>query len=140
MASVNRPVHSKITLTYSPTVHSGEWLSRRYKTPKRPFSQAFSALIVRINCQNRVPLKHGFVYCRFIYATTGATCVGISTIRLRSIKSSLPSLYSLRHSSDKIFQALYRFSVLQATKFKSWAGSGNEATGNSRTPSGSRFP
>ena len=44
----------------------------------------------------------------------------------RSIKSSLPSLYPLRHSRDKIFQALYRFSVLQATK--SWAGPGNEAT------------
>ena len=51
--------------------------------------------------------------------------MGTSTIRLRSIKSSLPSLYPLRHSRDKIFQALYRFSVLQATK--SWAGPGNEA-------------
>ena len=49
-----------------------------------------------------------------------------SMIRLRSIKSSLPSLYSVRHSRDKIFQALYRFSVLQATE--SWAGSGNEAS------------
>ena len=52
--------------------------------------------------------------------------MGTSTIRLRSIKSSLPSLYPLRHSRDKIFQALYRFSVLQATE--SWAGPGNEAS------------
>ena len=52
--------------------------------------------------------------------------MGTSTIHLRSIKSSLPSLYPLRHSRDKIFQALYRFSVLQAAK--SWAGPGNEAT------------
>jgi len=27
------------------------------------FAQIFSALIVWINCQNGVPLKHGFVYC-----------------------------------------------------------------------------
>ena len=52
--------------------------------------------------------------------------MGTSTIRLLSIKSSLPSLYPLRHSRDKIFQVLYCFSVLQATK--SWVGPGNEAT------------
>ena len=34
-------------------------------------------------------------------------------------------LDSLRHSHDNIYQALYRFSVLQATE--SWAGPGNEA-------------
>ena len=51
--------------------------------------------------------------------------VGTSMILLRSIKSSLPSFYPLRRSHDKIFQALYHFSVLQATK--SWAGPGNEA-------------
>jgi len=32
--------------------------------------------------------------------------VGASTIRLRSIKSSLPSLYTLRHSRDKLFQCV----------------------------------
>ena len=52
--------------------------------------------------------------------------MGTSTIHLRSIKSSLPSLYPLRHSRDKIYQALYRFSILQVTK--SWAGPGNEAS------------
>ena len=52
--------------------------------------------------------------------------MGTSTILLRSIKSSLPSLYPLHHSRDKISQALYRFSVLQVTE--SWAGPGNEAS------------
>ena len=42
--------------------------------------------------------------CTVDYATTG---MGTSTIRLRSIKSSLPSLYPLCHSRDKIYQALY---------------------------------
>ena len=46
-------------------------------------------------------------------------------IRLRSIKSSLPFSLPLRHSRDKLFQALSRFSVLEATE--SWAGPGNEA-------------
>ena len=31
------------------------------------------------------------------------TCMGISTIHLHSIKSSLPSLYPLHHSHDKLF-------------------------------------
>ena len=52
--------------------------------------------------------------------------MGTSTIRLRSIKSSLPFSLPLRHSRDKLFQALSRFSVLEATE--SWAGPGNEAT------------
>ena len=51
--------------------------------------------------------------------------MGTSTIRLRSIKSSLPFSLPLRHSRDKLFQALSRFSVLEATE--SWAGPGNEA-------------
>ena len=54
------------------------------------------------------------------------TCVGTSTIRLRSIKSSLPFSLPLRHSRDKLFQALSRFSVLEVTE--SWAGPGNEAS------------
>ena len=46
-------------------------------------------------------------------------------ICLRSIKSSLPFSLSLRHSCDKLSQALSRFSVLQVTD--SWVGPGNEA-------------
>jgi len=90
--------------------------------PFLSFAQAFFALIVRINCQNGVPLSTAS--CTVDYATMG---VGTSTICLRSIKSSLPSLYPLCHSHDKIFQVLYRFSVLQATE--SWAGPRNEASG-----------
>ena len=52
-------------------------------------------------------------------------CVGTVTIRLRSIKSSLPFSLPLCHSRDKLFQALSRFSVLEA--MESWAGPGNEA-------------
>ena len=37
---------------------------KRQSGPFLSFAQAFSVLIVRINCQNGVPLKHGFVYCR----------------------------------------------------------------------------
>ena len=40
---------------------------------------------------------------------------------------SLPSLYPLCHSSDKLFQALSHFSILQVTE--SWAAPGNEARG-----------
>ena len=52
--------------------------------------------------------------------------MGTSTIRLRSIKFSLPFSLPLCHSRDKLFQALSRLSVLQATE--SWAGPGNEAS------------
>ena len=51
--------------------------------------------------------------------------MGTSTIHPCSIKSSLPSLYPLRHSHDKLSQALYHFSVLQVTE--SWAGPVNES-------------
>ena len=44
----------------------------------------------------------------------------------RQIRVSLPFSLPLRHSRDKLFQALSRFSVLKATE--SWAGPGNEAT------------
>ena len=61
--------------------------------------------------------KATYVYCRLH--------VGTSTICQRSFKSSLPSLYPLHYSFEKLFQALYRFSILQATE--SWAGPGNKA-------------
>ena len=38
-------------------------------------------------CHNRLPLKHAYVYC-----DCAIMCVGTSAIRLRSIKSSLPSV------------------------------------------------
>ena len=70
MVSVHKPVHSKITLTYSLTWQAdrctlpGEWLSRHYQTPRRgpfiAFAQVFFALIVRKNCQNRLLLKNSY--------------------------------------------------------------------------------
>ena len=52
--------------------------------------------------------------CTVDYLST--TCMGTSTICLRSIKSSLPFCLPLRHSRDKLFQALSHFSVLEATE------------------------
>ena len=51
--------------------------------------------------------------------------MGTSTICLHSIKSSLPFSLPLRHSRDKLSQALSHFSILQV--MESWAGPGNEA-------------
>ena len=61
--------------------------------------------------------------CTVDYRPT--TCVGTSTIRLHSIKSSLPFSLPLHHSHDRLSQALSRFSVLEA--MESWAGPGNKA-------------
>ena len=73
MVSVNRPVHSKITLTYSLTLRTDrckipengfQGIIKRQGSPFLSLAQDFSALIVQINCQNGVLLKHSFVYCR----------------------------------------------------------------------------
>ena len=71
MVSVHKPVHLKITLTYSLTWQAdrcalpGEWLSRPRRGPFLAFAQVFSALIVRKkNCQNGLLLKNSYVYCR----------------------------------------------------------------------------
>ena len=50
-------------------VHSREWLRSVTKCQGGlflSFAQT-SAHIVQINCQNRVPLMHGFVYCRLCH-------------------------------------------------------------------------
>ena len=103
------------------TVHSREWLSKCYKTPRWPFSKLCSNLCGYCwsKLQERCPTKARL----HVLSIAG---VGTSMICLRSIKSSLPSLYPLRHSRDKIYQALSCFSVLQA--MESWVGPGNEAT------------
>ena len=91
MVSVHRPVHpDKLT-----AVNSEEWLSRRYKMPRQPFSKLCSNLLCAY--LNKLP-ERGPPKARL--------CVQlwVWTIRLRSIKSSLPSLYPLCHSRDKIFQ------------------------------------
>ena len=139
MVSLHRPVHSKITLTYSLTWQTDRCTPRRnygfqgaikcQGGPFLGFAQVFSALIVRKKLPERTPTSlvprlwvRGCT-CTVDYRPT--TCVGTSAIRLCSIKSSLPFSLPLRHSRDELFQALYRFSVLQATE--SWAGPGNEA-------------
>ena len=61
--------------------------------------------------------------CTVKYATM---YVGASMIRLHSIKSSLPSLYPLYNSCDKLVQTLSHFSVLPGTESR--VGSGNEAS------------
>ena len=129
MVSVHRPVHSKITVTYALTWQTDRW--RVLYTPENGFrsitkcqgdlflsvSQTFSVLIVRINCQNGVPVKHDLVYCWL--------CTNMplrAWAHRRSAYTQLSPLYPLRHSHDKIYQALSRFSVLQATE--GWAGPG----------------
>ena len=126
MVSVHKPVHSKITLTYSLTRQADRCTSRRMAFKARPFPSLRSSFLCAY-CSKKLPeraptKKNSYVYCPDYRSTT---CVGTSTIRLRSIKSSLPFSLPLRHSRDKLFQALSRFSVLEATE--SWAGPGNEA-------------
>ena len=134
IVSVHRLVHSKITLTYSLTWQTCSprrmalkaLLNAKAARPFLGFAQV--VLIVRNNCQNGLLLKHMQLRVLSIYIDRlklNYTCVGILTIRLCSIKSSLPFSLPLRHSRDKLYQALSRFSVLQVTE--SWAGPGNEA-------------
>ena len=67
-----------------------------------------------------VLLKHGFVYCRL--RNYGRAHID-DPPTLNYVLYLLSTLYVTR---DKIFQALYSFSVLQATE--SWAGPGNETS------------
>ena len=50
----------------------------------------------------------------------------LGPVHPRTIKPFLPSFLSRRHSREKRYQALSRFTVLIATE--SWAGPGNEAS------------
>ena len=49
----------------------------------------------------------------------------LGPVRPRTIKPFLPPFLSRRHSREKRYQALSRFTVLEA--MESWAGPGNEA-------------
>ena len=60
------------------------------------FTQVFSALIVRENCQKQAPTKTQL--CVYTVDYWSNTCVGTSTIHLCSIQSSLPFSLLLRHS------------------------------------------
>ena len=101
------------------TLENGFWgVIERQGGPFLGFAQA---LTVWINLPEQAPTKawqRARWLCNYVHGCT-------SMIHLWSIKSSLSSLYPLCHSRDKLFQALYRFSVLQVTE--SWMGPGNEA-------------
>ena len=120
LVRVNRPVHSKITLPYSLTWQTDCCTPRRMAFKAllnaKAACSSFLCTCCLNNCQNGLLLKHS--YCTVDYRST--MCVGTSMIRRRSIKSSLPFSLPLHPSRDKLFQALYLFSVLQATE--SWAG------------------
>ena len=67
---------------------------------------------------NRPPLA------RYLCATLARFAV-LGPLHPRTIKPFLPSFLSRRHSREKRYQALSRFTVLIATE--SWVGPGNEA-------------
>ena len=100
--SVHRPVHSKITLTYSLTWQTDccspeNGFQGAINPPGGPFlgfAQVFSAPIVQKNCQNGLLLKHSYMYYRISVNYVSEHM----TIHLHSTKSSLP----LRHSCDKL--------------------------------------
>ena len=131
MVSVRKPVHSKITLIYSLTWQADRCTSRRmaFKALLNAKARPFPSLCSSVLCTyclkklpERAPTKEQLTYTVDYRSTT---CVGISTICLHSIKSSLPFSLPLCHSRDKLFQALSHFSILEVTE--SWVGPGNEA-------------
>ena len=81
----DRAVHSKITVTCALTWQIDHWRVlytpengsslKHCKTPSGglflSFTQTFSVLIVGINCQYGVLLKHGFVFCRLCHYGRG---------------------------------------------------------------------
>ena len=95
MVSVHRPVHSKITLTYSLTWQTDRCTSRRMafkallNAKARPFPSLCSSFLCAY-CSKKLPERAPTktATCTVDYRST--TCVGTSTICLRSIKSSLP--------------------------------------------------
>ena len=73
MVSVHKPVHSKITLTYSLTWQADRCTSRRMafkallNAKARPFPSLCSSFLCAYwskNCQNGLLLKNSYVYCR----------------------------------------------------------------------------
>ena len=108
-------------------VYPREWLSRRYSTPRQSFPRLCSSILCRYCSKKKLPewalTKTRLPVCVLSIINRWAiTCMGTSTIRLHSIKSSLPSLYSLRHSRDKLFQALSAF--LYCKRWKAGLGLG----------------
>ena len=75
-------------------VDLGEWLSRRYKMLRRAFpigfAQVFSAIIVKKKTLPEWAPTKTWLHVLSIIDRHAITCVDTLTIRLRSIKSSLP--------------------------------------------------
>ena len=69
MVSVHKPVHSKITLTYSLSWQAGHCTSRRMAfrallNAKAPLLKFSLSLLFEKNCQNGLLLKNSYVYCQ----------------------------------------------------------------------------
>ena len=105
MASAHRTVHSKIMLTCWLTWQTECFtpLSRCSGSPFPGFVQVFFALIVQIKLSEWAVTKTQLT-CTVDYPTTS---MDTSAIHLCSIKSSLPSLYPLRHSRDTVLTRNY---------------------------------
>ena len=127
MVSVHRPIHSKIRLTFSlstwQTNHCTPW--RMVSKALLNTKVALSKTLLCTYCSKELPelaptktrLRVLLIAQLHAWAHQQSACTQLI---------SLPSLYPLRHSRDKLFQTLSRFSVLQATE--SWVGPSNKAS------------
>ena len=120
MVSVHKPVHSKITLTYSLSWQADHCTSRRMafrallNAKARPFPSLCSSFLCAY-CLKKLPKRAPTKKQLRVLSIVGQLCAcARRTICLRSIKSSLPFSLPLRHSCDKLFQALSRFSIRKA--------------------------
>ena len=91
--------------------------------PRWPYPRLCSSFLCAY-CAIKLALTKAQLCVLSISYTTA--CIGTLMICLHSIKSSLPSLYPLCHSCDKLSQAVYSFSLLQVTE--SWVEPGNKAS------------
>ena len=128
MVSVHRPIHLKITLTYSLTWQTDRCTPRRMafkallNAKAAPFPRLCSSFLCAY-CSKKLPERAPTTkQLRVLSDYRSTTCVGTSTIRLRSIKSSLPFSLPLRHSRDKLYQALPAF--LYCKRWKAGQGLG----------------
>ena len=90
--------------------------------PFLAFAQVFSALIVQKKLPERAPTKKQLRVLSIIDQLRVWAHRRSAYAQLSPLPFSLP----LRHSCDKLFQALSCFSVLKVTE--SWVGLGNEAS------------
>ena len=95
MLSVHRPTHLKIMLTSENVIQGA------IKCQRCSFLQAWLKSSLLIAQKKKICLTT----TRLHILSITQLCVQLGTVMicLRSIKSSLPSLYPLRHSRDKLF-------------------------------------